>query len=242
MIWKDSLFLSGIKTESGVCQLTNYYTANFILIPKSFIMKYFLVLILVVVNLFVAHDSYAQLSKEEEKEWKTKAKDYKSNPAALKAVFDERDRLRLENAEIADKLDDAESALKDKEAQMKSLLDEVNQLNDQLLATTEMLNMQAQEEPEMVARPAQEETENGLVFKVQVGAYRKRKLDNSMDTSEDLDLEMEGGMQKIILGKFRDYQMAENLRKYMAEIGIKDAWVVPYRDGRRISLKEALKR
>ncbi len=206
-------------------------------------MKKVLVLVFFSIILLSAQNSYAQLSKQEENEWKAKAKDYKSNPAALKAVFSERDRLRMENAEISTKLEDAESALRDKEEQVNSLLDEVNQLNDQLLATTEMLNMQAQEEPAQEVPSSNEDAmEIGLVFKVQVGAYKKRKLNNRLDTSDDLDLETEGGLQKIILGKFRDYQMAEELRLYMVKIGIKDAWVVPYRDGKRISLKDALRK
>lgn len=206
-------------------------------------MKKVLVLVFFSIILLSAQNSYAQLSKQEENEWKAKAKDYKSNPAALKAVFSERDRLRMENAEISTKLEDAESALRDKEEQVNSLLDEVNQLNDQLLATTEMLNMQAQEEPAQEVPSSNEDAmETGLVFKVQVGAYKKRKLNNRLDTSDDLDLETEGGLQKIILGKFRDYQMAEELRLYMVKIGIKDAWVVPYRDGKRISLKDALRK
>jgi hypothetical protein len=55
--------------------------------------------------LLPSQTSFAQLSKEEIKEWKDKAKDYKKNPAALKAVFDERDMLRRENAEMEDKAD-----------------------------------------------------------------------------------------------------------------------------------------
>jgi hypothetical protein len=125
------------------------------------------------------------------------------------------------------------------ESRVTSLQDEIDQLNDQLLATTDMLNAQAEEEPEEGEFQIGEDMITGIVFKVQIGAYRERRLDDSMDTSNDLSLEAEGGMQKIVIGQFRDFQKAEQLQRYMQEIGIKDAWVVSYRDGNRIPLEEA---
>jgi cell division protein FtsB len=189
--------------------------------------------------LLPSQTSFAQLSKEEIKEWKDKAKDYKKNPAALKAVFDERDMLRRENAEMEDKADMLEAENRKMESRVTSLQDEIDQLNDQLLATTDMLNAQAEEEPEEGEFQIGEDMITGIVFKVQIGAYRERRLDDSMDTSNDLSLEAEGGMQKIVIGQFRDFQKAEQLQRYMQEIGIKDAWVVSYRDGNRIPLEEA---
>ena len=43
-----------------------------------------------------------------------------------------------------------------------------------------------------------------------------------------------------LIGNFRNYDEAKELSDYFKKIGLKDAWVVPYRDGTRITLKEAL--
>ena len=46
--------------------------------------------------------------------------------------------------------------------------------------------------------------------------------------------------QKLTIGVFRDYWEADTFKKYMREMGVKDAWIVPYQDGQRVEIKDVL--
>ena len=86
-----------------------------------------------------------------------------------------------------------------------------------------------------------EDFTKGIVFKVQIGAYRKRDLSNILAGSEgDLVQEKVDDLNKYTLGSFRDYWKADQLKKEIRAMGIKDAWIVPLKDGQRIPLKDAL--
>jgi len=50
----------------------------------------------------------------------------------------------------------------------------------------------------------------------------------------------ENGLQKISVGFFRDYWEADTLKKYLREMGVKDAWIVPFKDGKRVPIKDVL--
>jgi hypothetical protein len=100
------------------------------------------------------------------------------------------------------------------------------------------------------ARAAAEQTKNipvtttdqydeGLVFRVQIGAYRNKDLEKYM-TSETMNEEKGEGVQKYTLGNFRDYWEADKFKKYLREMGVKDAWIVPYQDGVRVPIKDVL--
>jgi uncharacterized tellurite resistance protein B-like protein len=49
-----------------------------------------LTLLFCLVLLFAGTESFAQLSKQEQKEWKKKAKEFKKNPQALKTLTEEK--------------------------------------------------------------------------------------------------------------------------------------------------------
>jgi len=46
--------------------------------------------------------------------------------------------------------------------------------------------------------------------------------------------------QRINIGIFRNYWEADTFKKYLREMGVKDAWIVPYRDGIRVEIKDVL--
>ena len=50
----------------------------------------------------------------------------------------------------------------------------------------------------------------------------------------------DGEPQKLTIGIFRDYWEADTFKKYMREMGVKDAWIVPYKDGQRVEIKDVL--
>ena len=81
----------------------------------------------------------------------------------------------------------------------------------------------------------------GLVFKVQIGAFRKKDLAKYFDNNPNFGGEAtDKGEQKFTIGIFRDYWEADKFKKYMRAMGVSDAWIVPYRDGQRVEIKEVL--
>lgn len=83
----------------------------------------------------------------------------------------------------------------------------------------------------------------GVIFKVQIGAkYNLNLKDVLIDEvyHENLEQESENGLYKYTIGHFRNYWEADKLKKGLRAMGIQLAWIVPYRDGKRVLLKEVL--
>jgi hypothetical protein len=81
----------------------------------------------------------------------------------------------------------------------------------------------------------------GIVFKVQIGAFKNKDLAKYFDNNPNFGGEVkEGEPQKVTIGIFRDYWEADTFKKYMREMGVKDAWIVPYKDGQRVDIKDVL--
>ena len=83
--------------------------------------------------------------------------------------------------------------------------------------------------------------DDGVVFKVQIGAFRNKDLSKYFENNENFGGETDAdGVQKITLGKFRDYWESDTFKKYLREMGVNDAWIVPYKDGERVAMKDVL--
>jgi hypothetical protein len=81
----------------------------------------------------------------------------------------------------------------------------------------------------------------GVIFKVQIGAFKNKDLAKYFENNPNFGGEVkESEPQKITIGIFRDYWEADKFKKYMREMGVKDAWIVPYRDGERVEIKDVL--
>ena len=84
----------------------------------------------------------------------------------------------------------------------------------------------------------------GLVFKVQIGAYKKRDLSKVIEREkpqEVFEQEQSEGVNLYTLRHFRDYWQANAFKKELRAMGLKDAWIVVFKDGNRTPLKEVLK-
>ena len=172
-----------------------------------------------------------ELSREERKEWKKKAKEYKRNPAALKELSESVNRYKREAQEYAAQINEMEAEKANRRARIAQLERETARLQDQLSAAQDALNRQ----------PKMGDDMQGLVFRVQIGAFEKLNVPASLDGENDnMDLEMVDGLQKIIIGKYPDVQSADALRTYMQKLGIPDAWVVAYQDGVRIPVENVV--
>lgn len=210
--------------------------------------KLFAILML---SLAFVHVNAQTLSKEELKKWKDQAKEYKKNPAALKILTERVEGLEAEATEAsteARRLRQELSTVKieedQKNARIATLEDQIRSLNQQLSETRTAL-MESEQRGDMTDRSVGGGVSSmdmqGVVFRVQLGAFEKRQVDTELAMADDGFLvEDENGVQKITIGYFRDFELAKELRDHMVAMGVKGAWVVPYRDGVRITLKEAL--
>ena len=196
----------------------------------------FSLLILAFLAFSVGNAYSQQLSKEEEKKWKDIAKDYKKNPAALKKLSDENQSLKREVQSLQNELTSIKSQISTKDSRIADLEGQLFQLQAQLSAAQNSLD-------EMSSSGYSSQGEalpDGVVFRVQIGAYKDKQISESLDTTEDFDLEQGNNMQKIVLGQFRDYNEAVMLRDHLVSLGLSDAWIVSYRNGMRVPIDEVL--
>lgn len=185
---------------------------------------------------FSTTNTFAQLTKQEKKEWKKKAKEFSKNPANLKQLTEEKQAAESQLASLNQKLSQLQSSVSDKDARVAELEDQLSQTRTQLTSTRAEL-AQLKETP--VVNPM--DFSQGVVFKVQIGAFKNKDLAKYFENNPNFGGEVkEGEPQKVTIGIFRDYWEADTFKKYMREMGVKDAWIVPYRDGQRVEIKDVL--
>ena len=196
---------------------------------------YFLV-ILGLVFCFLSSSTQAQLSRTEKKEWKTKAKEYKKYPERLKALLEEYNSLKSKTGSLENQIKSLQAKLGDKDSKISDLTDENENLKAELSSAKRKMK-------ELMARPKPAtDDESGVVFKVQIGAFGKDKgmteySEKQKNFAEDKAQE---GMTKYTLGVFRDYWEADKFKKELRTMGVKQAWIVSYKDGVRVPIKDVL--
>jgi hypothetical protein len=79
---------------------------------------------------------------------------------------------------------------------------------------------------------------SGIYFRVQIGAYKTFKLNQSASQGP-LGTETEGDIYKYLFGYYSTLEEAEQVKTDFVKMGIKDAWVVGFDNGKRISKEEA---
>lgn len=195
-----------------------------------------LVLFFCLALIFSTSLSFAQLSKQEKKEWKKKAKEFARNPANLKQLAEDKEAAEGQVSTLTDRVAKLQSTMSNKDARIGELEDQLAEARAQLTSTRAELS-------QLKTSPAVNEMDfsKGVVFKVQVGAFKNKDLQKYFDNNPNLGGEVKDGEpQKITIGIFRDYWEADEFKKYMREMGVKDAWIVPYRDGQRVEIKDVL--
>lgn len=89
--------------------------------------------------------------------------------------------------------------------------------------------------------PIDGKIEDGLVFRVQIGAFKTRLPDNSFRGLTPLNGETtNSGYIRYTAGNFNKVENANAVKNDLRRLGYKDAFVVVYYNGKRISLNEAL--
>jgi len=196
-----------------------------------------LTLLFCLVLLFAGTQTFAQLSKQEKKEWKKKAKEFKGNPEALKQLSDEKQAADAQVATLNNQVKQLQSSNSDKDARIAELEDQLSQARGELTAARAEI-AQLKQAPAVVSPM---DFSKGVIFKVQIGAFKNKDLSKYFDNNPNFGGEAaEKGDQKLTIGVFRDYWEADTFKKYMRDMGVKDAWIVPYRDGQRVEIKDVL--
>jgi hypothetical protein len=167
----------------------------------------------------------AKASKALEKEWKKKLKDL--DPLAYKKLVDDKASLTSENSELNSKIAELESQKIAKNNELEKFKAENKTLQDELGN-----NVNA-------TKSGVKPNAKGIVFKVQVGAFRDRDLSQYFEKHPNFSGEDENGIKKYTLCYFSDYNEASRFKDYIRHMGVSDAWVVAYKDGQRINIAEA---
>lgn len=206
-------------------------------------------------SMLILPSAVAQLSKQEKKQWKKEAKNYLKQPENLKLLMDQKAYSDGESKRLKGELGSVKDELDKKDDQIVELEELISRMRvDAAVTKAELEKFKAG----MVSGPsgatanasvkkqpaaAQGDLTTGVVFKVQVGAFRKKDLSKYFDNNPNFGGEAgkePTDPQRINIGVFRNYWEADKFKKYLREMGVKDAWVVPYRDGTRIEIRDVL--
>jgi len=167
------------------------------------------------------------LTKEEYKSWKQQKKEMSIE--AFKALVEDRAKLTQENLTLSEKTASLEQKITSKEG-------EIDRLARQVMSLSSQSNQVLDGSSESIT----DERQQGVVFKVQLAAFDEFDLRDLTENGSDLKIIDDDGYIKYVLGQFRDYKMADKFKKKLRKIGVKEAWIVPYKDGKRVALKEVL--
>ncbi|HNP06533.1 MAG TPA: Ezrin/radixin/moesin family protein [Cyclobacteriaceae bacterium] len=194
------------------------------------------VLFLCLALIFSGTQVFAQLSKKEKKEWKKKAKEYAKNPANFKTFVEAKQTADSQVNSLTTQVNQLKSSVSDKDAKIAELEDQISRMRSDLSSSKAEL-AKLKEAP-----PANSmDFSKGVVFKVQIGAFKNKDLSKYFENNPNFGGEVaDSGEQKLTIGIFRDYWEADTFKKYMREMGVNDAWIVPYRDGQRVEIKDVL--
>jgi TolA-binding protein len=182
---------------------------------------------------------FAQLSKTEKKEWKKKAKEMKKHPENLKDLSEKKVEADTKVTDLSGKVREMEGTIAERDARITELEEQLSRMRGELASCNSQL-VQLRQAPPVIAPM---DFSKGVVFKVQVGAFKNKDLQKYFDNNPNFGGEAgkeATDPQKITIGIFRDYWEADTFKKYMRDMGVKDAWIVPYRDGVRVEIKDVL--
>ena len=185
--------------------------------------------------IFTSTQSFAQLSKKEKKEWKKKAKEYSKSPENLKQLTEDKQTADATIATLNQKVTQLQASASEKDSKIAELEGQLSEARGQLSAANAELTA-LKENPSNSM-----DFSKGVVFKVQIGAFKNKNLAKYFENNPNFGGEAKDNEpQKLTIGVFRDYWEADTFKKYMREMGVKDAWIVPYQDGQRVEIKDVL--
>ncbi|MDW7695683.1 SPOR domain-containing protein [Flammeovirgaceae bacterium SG7u.111] len=167
--------------------------------------------------------------KKDAKKWKKKMKSM--DPLKFRDMYEEYNSLKAENSALRRNLEKAQESNNERDALASS--------KDQQLAELEQKLKDVQADCGKNVTAGGDDYTKGIVYKVQIGAFRNKELSQFQNKGKFWE-EDGDGMKKYTIGYFRDYWEADSFKKYIREMGVKDAWIVAYEDNERKDIKEVL--
>ena len=200
-------------------------------------MKKVAILLSTLVVLCLAMPAQAQLSKKEKKAWKKQMKSL--DVEEFKNIVEEKEALESQVSNLNSQVNNLQAKLSEKDKQVSQaqsqLKDAQNQLEEAKGSLSKFQNDNSMDISGQGTRIAK-----GVVFKVQIGAFRNKDLSKYFNQNGSFDGEVDNSLERYTLGTFQDYWEADKFKKYLRDMGVKDAWVVAYKDGQRVPLKDVL--
>lgn len=171
------------------------------------------------------------LSRAEEKQWKSKLKGL--TPEKYKNLMTEYYGLEDRVSKLQQEVSSCEETALTKDERLKKYGAKLKEAS----AVVSSVKKQRGQRPAL--SPAKELDNSGVFFKVQIGAYKNMDL-SQYSGQENFGMDRSGDINKYMIGAFRDYREADDFKKYLRNMGLKDAWVVAYRDGSRVEVNEVI--
>ncbi|UXP33081.1 Ezrin/radixin/moesin family protein [Reichenbachiella agarivorans] len=197
-------------------------------------MKSILAIFSVLLALSMSFDATAQMSKSESKEWKKRIKSL--TPEQYKALLEENKSLKGQLSSLKAEAADFDSKFREKDDQISDYQDQVSSLRKELAEAKK--NSSGSGEEGLASRGTV--SQKGVLFKVQIGAFKQKDLSKFSQGNPSFEVDSEDGTMRYTIGVFKDYWEADTFKKYLREMGVKDAWIVAYKDGKRVPIKEVL--
>jgi DNA repair exonuclease SbcCD ATPase subunit len=200
-------------------------------------MKNILAAFAVLIALGVSFDASAQMSKKEKKEWKKRIKAL--SPEQYKALLEENKSLKGQLSSLKKEVAGVDERIAEKDDQIADYQDQVSALRKDLAEAKKNAKSAADDGDQVATRSVGVPTK-GVIFKVQIGAFAKKDLSKFAQNNPAFEVDGEDDIMRYTVGAFQDYWEADTFKKYLREIGVSDAFIVAYKDGKRVPIKEVL--
>ncbi|MCO6479260.1 MAG: hypothetical protein J5I94_21675 [Phaeodactylibacter sp.] len=200
-------------------------------------------ILLMALLLAVSSQAFTQeMSKEETKYWKQLAKKHKKDPQLLKLLVEERDQFQAKAQEAESRLNRLQSGQEQASNRAAQLEREVDRLNSEMANAQETIRRLSLENDQLRgATPDTPAAPSGVVFRVQAGAFSSGAIPQQIQNLPDAMIENDGNTQKVLVGNYRTIDEARAKANQLKRSGIEGAFVVAYKNGRRITIEEALR-
>jgi hypothetical protein len=180
--------------------------------------------------------AFAQKDDNKTKELKKKWKGIKDDMEvpAFKKMLDEREQFQGETEGLKRSLINMKTVVSEKD-------DEIRRLNEEIASLQAGMAKAGITEKNEVDGTKQTGGYAGIIYRVQVGAYSKTDFSQYGGNNPNFTVEKEGEVIRYILGHFIKLEEAKNFKTYLQNVGVKDAWVVGYKDNARLNAEEQAK-
>jgi DNA repair exonuclease SbcCD ATPase subunit len=198
-------------------------------------MKNILAILSLVMCFAYANNATAQMTKKEAKEWKKRIKAL--SPEMYKSLLEENKSFKGQVSKLKKEVGSVDSRIKDKDDQIAQYQDQVSGLRKDLASAKKATPKPTSDGSG--TKVAQVSTK-GVVFKVQIGAFKKKDLSEFSQNNPAFQTDSKDDLMKYSVGTFRDYWQADTFKKYLREVGVKDAFIVSFKDGKNVPIKSVL--